>query len=164
MAYAYFRNLSKAQKKIYQASNKVHALPIDTHPELHLHTTELSNALKLGNVIQVEMTSQNLIDALFEQLDVAKVHVHVLERRPHNQYGELHGLYEPIDEDRLRARIYVWMRTAKQERIVAFKTFLRTLLHEACHHLDYEYLQLEDSLHTEGFYKRESSLYRQLVK
>jgi hypothetical protein len=55
------------------------------------------------------------------------------------------------------------MRTAKQKRVVAFKTFLRTLLHELCHHLDYELLKLPDSFHTDGFYKRESSLFHQLV-
>ena len=57
----------------------------------------------------------------------------------------------------------LWMRTARQKRIVAFRTFLRTLLHELCHHLDYERLGLADSFHTEGFYKRESSLLQQLV-
>jgi hypothetical protein len=45
---------------------------------------------------------------------------------------------------------------------VAFKTFLRTLLHEICHHLDYALLHLRDSLHTDGFYKRESSLFYQI--
>jgi hypothetical protein len=46
---------------------------------------------------------------------------------------------------------------------VAFRTFLRTLLHELCHHLDYRLYRLPDSFHTEGFYKRESSLFHQLV-
>ena len=55
------------------------------------------------------------------------------------------------------------MRTAQHKRVVAFRTFLRTLLHELCHHLDYELLKLEDSFHTEGFFKRESSLFKQLV-
>ena len=50
------------------------------------------------------------------------------------------------------------MRTAQRLQVVAFKTFLRTLLHELCHHLDYEHLKLARSFHTEGFYKRESSL------
>jgi hypothetical protein len=45
---------------------------------------------------------------------------------------------------------------------VAFKTFLRTLLHELCHHLDYALLNLRDSLHTQGFYQRESSLFAAL--
>jgi len=30
-------------------------------------------------------------------------------------------------------------------------------------HLDYEHLRLPDSFHTEGFFKRESSLFYQLV-
>jgi len=46
--------------------------------------------------------------------------------------------------------------------VVAFKTNLRTLLHEICHHLDYALLRLADSLHTDGFYKRESSLFYQI--
>ena len=61
------------------------------------------------------------------------------------------------------AQVTVWMRTAQRRRVVAFRTFLRTLLHELCHHLDYELLGLEDSFHTQGFYKRESSLFHQLV-
>jgi hypothetical protein len=61
------------------------------------------------------------------------------------------------------ARITLWMRTAKMKRPVAFKTFLRTLLHELGHHLDYEHFKLADSFHTEGFYKRESSLFYQLL-
>jgi hypothetical protein len=55
------------------------------------------------------------------------------------------------------------MRTAAHKRVVAFRTFLRTLLHELCHHLDYDLLALPDSFHTEGFFKRESSLFKQLV-
>jgi hypothetical protein len=55
------------------------------------------------------------------------------------------------------------MRTARYKRVVAFRTFLRTLLHEIGHHLDYHCLKLSDSFHTEGFFRRESSLFRQLV-
>jgi len=55
------------------------------------------------------------------------------------------------------------MRTAQRRQIVAFRTFLRTLLHELCHHLDYELLKLTESFHTEGFYQRESSLLNQLA-
>jgi hypothetical protein len=39
----------------------------------------------------------------------------------------------------------------------------RARLHELCHHLDYELLRLPDSFHTDGFFRRESSLLRQLV-
>jgi hypothetical protein len=59
--------------------------------------------------------------------------------------------------------IRIWMRTAQHKRVVAFRTFVRTLVHELCHHLDYELLKLDDSFHTEGFFRRESSLFKQLV-
>ena len=89
------------------------------------------------------------------------VRVEVLAARPHARWGELHGLYTAT---RGRApKIQLWMRTAKQRRVVAFRTYLRTLLHEVGHHIDYTFLRLADSYHTEGFYKRESSLFHQLV-
>ena len=56
------------------------------------------------------------------------------------------------------ARISVWMRTAQKKQVVAFKSFLRTVVHEFLHHLDYEHFKLPETFHTEGFYKRESSL------
>jgi len=37
------------------------------------------------------------------------------------------------------------------------------LIHELCHHLDYELYALEETFHTEGFYKRESSLVAALL-
>ncbi len=55
------------------------------------------------------------------------------------------------------------MRTAQSRQVVAYKTFLRTVVHELCHHLDYELFALEETFHTEGFYKRESSLVSALL-
>jgi DinB superfamily len=94
-------------------------------------------------------------------LGAPPVRVEVLAARPHARWGELHGLYTA--ERGKRPKIQLWMRTAKQKRVVAFRTYLRTLLHEVGHHLDYTVLRLEESYHTEGFYKRESSLFHQLV-
>ena len=89
------------------------------------------------------------------------VAVQVLAIRPISSTGELHGLYT---RDRGRPpRLQVWMRTARHCRVVAFRTFLRTLLHELCHHLDLHHLGLALTYHTDGFYKRESSLVRQLL-
>ena len=105
----------------------------------------------------VQTGSQALIDALVEGFAVPAVDVRVLLVRPSDIEGELHGLYEP-NEDRLRARISVWMKTAQRKQVVAFRSFVRTLVHEMLHHLDYEHFGLEETFHTEGFYKRESSL------
>lgn len=90
------------------------------------------------------------------------VRVRVLLRRPSNAGGELHGLYEP-GEAGARAVISVWMRTARKDQVVKFRTFLRTLVHELCHHLDYELYRLPETFHTEGFYARESALMRELL-
>ena len=50
-----------------------------------------------------------------------------------------------------------------EAQVVAFKSFLRTLVHEFAHHLDYELFVLDETFHTEGFYKRESSLANALL-
>jgi hypothetical protein len=92
---------------------------------------------------------------------VPPVRVSVLAKRPSDADSELHGLYEP--QEGKPALISVWMRTAQRKQVVAFKTFLRTLIHEFCHHLDYEMFQFEETFHTEGFYKRESSLVNALL-
>ena len=47
--------------------------------------------------------------------------------------------------------------------LMKIRTFLRTLLHEFCHHRDHEVLGVTDHFHTEGAYQRESSLLRQLL-
>ncbi len=123
---------------------------------------EIETALRAENRFSLERVSQKLMSAMVSALGARGIHVRVYAVRPHGNWGELHGLYEP-GEGRAPARISVWMRTAQRRRIVAFRTYLRTLLHELCHHLDYELLRLADSFHTEGFYKRESSLFHQLM-
>jgi hypothetical protein len=108
-----------------------------------------------------QQATDRLIRGLLEMLRLPPVRVEVLAARPHARWGELHGLYTA--ERGRTPKIQLWMRTAKQKRVVAFRTYLRTLLHEVGHHVDYTGLRLADSYHTEGFYKRESSLFHQLV-
>jgi len=88
------------------------------------------------------------------------VRLEVRAVRPSNRSGELHGLYQSAGRSQV---ISVWMFTAKRSQVVAYRTFLRTLVHELGHHIDYEYLSLRDSFHTDGFFQRESSLVRQLL-
>ena len=110
---------------------------------------------------EVQSGCQSLLDALVAGYRVPPVQVRVLARRPSGDYGELHGLYEPSEESP-PARITVWMRTVQRKQVVAFRSFLRTLVHEFLHHLDYEHYKLPETFHTEGFYKRESSLAKAL--
>ena len=163
MAYSYYNRLTKSQQKIYRSSDALKTVQLEDNDYLKTLTQILEEQLPLGNVEIVERCCQELADAICQQLKFANARIYVLERRPHNNYGELHGLYEPVDRGRPRAKIYVWMRTAKRQQIVAFKTFLRTLVHEYCHHLDFEYYKLKDSFHTQGFFQRESSIVKQLM-
>jgi hypothetical protein len=123
---------------------------------------KLRTALEGEDSEQVEELCRLIATGLSDRLKVPLVRINVLAVRPSASWGELHGLYEPA-ESRASAVISLWMRTAKHRRVVAFKSFLRTLLHEFCHHLDYHLFKLPDSFHTEGFYKRESSLFHQLA-
>ena len=162
MPYAYFARLSRANKAIYRQSDAIDRITLNDAARLRPLVRQLEKALALENRAGVEAAVRPLCDALITDVGAARLTIKVLATRPSHDWGELHGLYEPA-EGRRRARLTVWMRTAQHKKVVAFRTFLRTLLHEICHHLDYEILGLDDSFHTEGFFKRESSLFHQLI-
>ncbi len=163
MPYSYYNRLPAKDKKIYRASDKISNVRLQDSGELLPFVREVQSALVSKDKTKVSRASQMLVNQLTQQLVIPPIKVKVLTSRPHNNYGELHGLYEPVAGKTKVAEISVWMLTAKRKQVVAFKTYMRTLFHEVCHHLDYELYKLEDSYHTEGFFKRESSLYTQLV-
>ena len=162
MIFAYYHKLTTAQKRVYRKSDEIHAVPLPHGAELHPLIPRFSAALHREDRTTVELLCTEIASGVSSQLGVPRLRIKVLAVRPSASWGELHGLYEP-GQGRVPAVITLWMRTAKQRRVVAFKAFLRTLLHELIHHLDYELYRLPDSFHTEGFYKRESSLFHQLV-
>lgn len=162
MRFGYYDRLSPARKKIYRRSDDIAALGMPAQLDLGRTVVRIEAALRADDRAAVQRECQRLIDALVAGYHVPGVRVRVLARRPADGYGELHGLYEP-EEGRTPPRITAWMRTAQKWQVVAFKTFLRTVIHELCHHLDYELFALEETFHTEGFYKRESSLVAALL-
>jgi hypothetical protein len=163
MPFAYYAKLKPRQKAIYRSSEAIAEIELPRGALLEAPAEHLRLALERGKRGEVEAATNALSNALLAQLGLAGVPIKVLAVRPSEGSGELHGLYQPAENGH-RAAIKVWMRTAHHKKVVAFKTFLRTLLHELCHHLDYAHLRLEDSFHTEGFFKRESSLYHQIMQ
>jgi uncharacterized damage-inducible protein DinB len=163
MPFAYFERLSRRQQGIYLRSDKITAVPLPGADVLRPLVVELGAALESGDRALTESACQLLANGLGRALGLPPVRVTVLAARPHAKWGELHGLYESTGKLGAPPTITLWMRTARQKRVVAFRTFLRTLLHEMGHHLDYTLLKLGDSLHTQGFYQRESHLFHQLV-
>jgi hypothetical protein len=159
--FPYYARLSARDKEIYRRSDAVTAIRLPTPELLWPFIVALREALAADRRPHVEAAAGYLARGLVEMLEVPPVRIEVLAVRPTLRHAELHGLY--TREARGVPKIQLWMRTAQKRRVVAFKTFLRTLLHELMHHLDYELLKLPDSFHTEGFFKRESSLFHQLV-
>lgn len=161
MPFAYYERLSPRDRAIYRRSDEINVIAL-SHPEaLQPFVELLREALSREDRRLVAAAATRLADGLLMMLEAPPVRIEVLALRPTLRESELHGLY--TNEPGRPPRIRVWMRTARHARVVAFRTFLRTLLHELGHHLDYTHLGLADSFHTEGFFKRESSLFRQLL-
>jgi uncharacterized damage-inducible protein DinB len=163
MPFAYFKRLDRRQQAIYLRSDAVTAAPLRRPEALRPLVATLADALRSEERAATESAAQKLVAGLAAALGLPPVRVQVLAARPHARWGELHGLYEWEQREAKPPLITLWMRTARQRRVVAFRTFLRTLLHEVGHHLDYAGLRLSDSFHTQGFYARESHLFHQLV-
>ncbi len=159
MPYDYYFRLSRRQQQIYRASDRIATIAVPDAGALRTVCGDLGAALANADRRATQAACGKLVNDLVAQLNAPRLRVSVRTTRPSHHWGELHGLYEPAD-DIQPARIVVWMRTAKRRQVVAYKTFLRTLLHEVCHHLDYTHLKLPDSFHTEGFYRRETCLYK----
>ena len=163
MPFAYYAKLSPARQRTYRRSDAIDVLALPAGVAAGAQVVRIRDGLARDDRAAVQRGSQDLIDALVAGYRVPKIRVRVLAQRPADDSGELHGLYEP-DDAGTPARVSVWMRTAARRDVVAFKTFLRTLVHELCHHLDYELYKLPETFHTEGFYKRESTLANALLR
>lgn len=163
MVFNYYNRLSATNKRIYLRSDAIETVALPDPAPLRPLAAKLQSALSTDRRPLVEAVCGELAVSMLQQLETPLVNIKVLAARPANDYGELHGFYEGVEGTLKVAKITLWMRTAQKKQVVAFKSFLRTFLHELCHHLDYEYLKLADSFHTQGFYKRESSLFHQLM-
>jgi hypothetical protein len=161
--FAYYENLDAGQKRTYRRSDAIRRVEIPGVAGLVPLAKAIDPILASGDRAGVQRACQALVDAINASLATPPVEVRVMERRPANSGGELQGLYDPDEVTGGMARITVWMRTAQRVQVVKFRTFLRTLVHEVIHHLDYELYGLEETFHTQGFYSRESLLMKELL-
>ena len=159
--FAFYRRLSAAQKRTYRASDAVRSIAIPNVELLMPLAASIEAALTSEKQRAVGGACRARVNALCDRLEIPRPKVIVRRQRPRSDWGELHGLYTWVPGE--TPTLEVWMRTAANARIVSYRTFVRTLLHEFAHHVDVTHLKLEDSFHTEGFLARESSLMRQLV-
>ena len=161
MPFSYFNRLSVSAKRVYLASDAIREVALTDAEMLHPLLPLLQEALLKDDHRAVSAAADALVLGITKLMRVPEISVVVLAERPRRRGSELHGLYT-VAPGR-KPQIKVWMRTAQLGKVVAFKTFTRTLLHEVLHHLDYAHFKFRDSFHTAGFYSRESSLLRQLM-
>ena len=162
MPFAYYDRLTPARQRTYRKSDAIERVDLPDVGALRGLVHAIETALAAARRPDTGRACQALVNAVNTQLNTPPISMRVLEKRPSGDYGELHGLYEPEDGGK-PALITVWMRTAQKQQVVKFRTFLRTVIHEVCHHIDYEHFKLAETFHTEGFYKRESVLLRELL-
>jgi hypothetical protein len=164
---AFFYRLPLRAQRRYLASDSIDRFPLTASPAALTMVANLMTALDGGAPSIVQRASQALLNEVCRLLSVRPVRLEVRSVRPHNSRGELHGLFYPQAPATRGGTpgaplIVLWMRTAQRHDVVKPRTFLRTLMHELGHYLDYALLKLEDSYHSGGFYQRESFLVRTL--
>jgi hypothetical protein len=164
LPFEFYNQLTRRQQRDYCKSDEIESLSLPHEARLHVwdRVDALEEALGTGNLKRLQAATAELSLAVTQAFGVGSVRVQVKSRRPRDRAGaEYYGL--TTWEEGRQPLIELWMRTRAQRRVVAFKTYMRTLIHELLHHLDYSYLGLGETFHTQGFFKRESSLFRQLV-
>ena len=159
MAQEWWKRLPAEDRREYQRSAGISRVALPADPDFAPTVEAIDKALKSNDQHAVEFSSQALADRINLRLQTPRVTIRVEGQRPPDGEEELHGIYVP-GEDGNCDRICVWMHTAKRGDVVAVRSFLRTLLHEIGHHIDFHLLELPNSFHTKGFYQRESSLFR----
>ncbi len=142
----------------FRESDRVTTLDLPENDSLAAIARSIETAMKVGQTANVRGSCADFVRIASQFYEVPACTVRVLASRPlkvREQWTmELFGDYAPET-----MVIRVWMRTAVRKEITSFGTFLSTLCHEFCHHLDFKKFKFADSWHTRGFYERAAVLY-----
>src|SRR5215467_13763664 len=145
----------------YLRSDGITTLDLPSNSVLPEIAKHIESAMKTGATAQVRSACSNFPSTVADFYQVPTCGIRVLSARPlrvrESWATELFGDYNP--ETML---IRVWMRTAVRKEVTSFGTFLSTLCHEVCHHLDFQRFRFADSWHSRRFYDRAAALYHHL--
>jgi hypothetical protein len=148
----------KASRAEFLESDRLKTLDLPGNEALPDIAKRLESAMKSDKIRDVRSACTEFLVITSDFYGVPTCGVRVLAARPlrTREHGtfELFGDYTP---DSMLIR--VWMRTAIRKEVTSFGTFLSTLCHEFCHHLDFKKFGFADSWHTRGFYERAAVLY-----
>ena len=148
----------KANRSGFLESDRIKTLDLPKDGYLPRIAKSIEDAMKAGKTADVRCACAEFLAIVSEFYEVPACGVRVLASRPlrvREQWTtELFGDYSPET-----ILIRVWMRTAVRKEVTSFGTFVSTLCHEFCHHLDFQKFGFADSWHTRGFYERAAALY-----
>lgn len=152
------KNSDKAE---YQRSDEMRTIPLPPEEPARTQSLAIKAALADDDKKALQVACKNLLETLATAYGVAAPKVKVLASRPQkvtdNWVFETFGDYDPET-----TQIRLWMRTAVQKKATSYGTFLSTLCHEFCHHLDMVQLDLPETYHTRGFYERTAAIYHHI--
>jgi hypothetical protein len=139
-------------------SDRVKSLDVPQNGTLLEIAKRLDSAMKSDTIANVRSACAEFLATASGFYRVPTCGVRVLAARSLRVHErgtfELFGDYDPET-----SMIRVWMRTAVRKEVTSFGTFVSTLCHEFCHHLDFQKFGFSDSWHTRGFYERAAALY-----
>jgi len=142
----------------FSESERIKTLDLPQNGRLPVTAKRLESAMKASAAPDVRKGCAEFLAIASDFYKIPPCGVRLLAARPlrvrENWATELFGDYHP--ETML---IRVWMRTAVPKEVTSFGTFLSTLCHEFCHHLDFQLFRFPDSWHIRGFYERTAALY-----
>ena len=146
------------QRAGFLESERIKTLDLPQDGSLLTVTESIESAMKAGTTVDVRHACAEFLRTASEFYKVPACGIRVLAARPlrvrENWSSELFGDYA-LETKAIR----VWMKTAVRREVTSFGTFLSTLCHEFCHHLDFQRFGFHDSWHTRGFYDRAAALY-----
>jgi hypothetical protein len=156
---------SKALLAKFMESDHLAHLELPPDDRLIVLARSIESLIKDESLIEggargsVQAACAEFMSAASEFYSVPKPTVRALAARPirvreGGWVTELFGDYSPGT-----AAIRIWTRTAIRKKATSPGTFLSTLCHEFCHHLDCQRFGFRQSPHTRGFYERTAALY-----
>ena len=133
----------KKNRAGFLESDRIKTLDLPQDGRLLAIAQSIESAMRAGATADVRRTCTEFLGAASEFYKVSECGIRVLAARPlrvrENWSTELFGDYAP--ETML---IRLWMRTAVRKEITSYGTFLSTLCHEFCHHLDFHRFKFHD--------------------
>jgi hypothetical protein len=142
----------------FQESDRLSALELPQDGRFQQIARRIEPAMSEGSLAGIRTTSAEFLTIAADFYRIRRPDVRALAARPLRvrEYStiELFGDYTPDT-----AVIRVWTRTAVRKQVTSFGTYLSTLCHEFCHHLDCQKFGFTRSPHTRGFYERAAMLY-----